>query len=112
MNQKFVVQLTITTECSERMNAKGIRNWVEGIFDDCGVGSVNVSVVAEVKQKLNPILKIGEAETPKSTAAKRPNQCLRPYLPDGCDRDQAPGDVFCLQCREEERDYDRQAQNP
>lgn len=100
MSQKFTVQFTVTTECSERVNANDVRRWAEERFEGCDLGSVSVDTVAEVK--------IWPKNPPKSTA-KRPNQCLREW---GCERDRDGGDVLCRQCREEIRDYNHQAQNP
>lgn len=50
MSQKFTVQFTVTTECSERVNANDVRRWAEEKFEGCDLGSVSVDAVSEVEK--------------------------------------------------------------
>ncbi len=50
MSQKFTVQFTVTTECSEKVNANDVRRWVEEKLEGCDLGRVSVDAVSEMKR--------------------------------------------------------------
>lgn len=51
MSQKFTVQFTVTTECSEVVDANDVRRWAEETFDGCDLGSVEVETVTEKRSQ-------------------------------------------------------------